>query len=76
MYNTAVAAGVKAKDRTEPQRFAMIVQSTYAFLSAFIHDDEAAIEGLDMGRAEAVLALGTVAGILHRLARAKSAVTP
>ena len=63
----ALAKG--STQRTEPERFAMAVQSTYAWLSSYIHDDSEAIKGLDMGRAEAVMALGTVAGMLHRTAR-------
>ncbi|HEV2343435.1 MAG TPA: hypothetical protein VGS97_05025 [Actinocrinis sp.] len=70
-YKEATAAGVKPKDRTEVQRFAMVVQSTYAWLSSYIHDDEEVIKGLDMDRAEAVQALGNVAGLLYRMGRDK-----
>lgn len=69
-----VAEPKKAKERNLNERFAMVVQNLYSWLSSFEHDDEDAIKGLVMDPAEANMALAEVAGLLHRLARDRAAV--
>jgi hypothetical protein len=58
----------KARDRSVLERWVLTVEDTYSLLSAFIHDDEEAIEGASLDRALAVNLLGDVAGKVHRLA--------
>ncbi|WP_149264394.1 hypothetical protein [Actinomadura sp. K4S16] len=71
-YETQTAAATartkKPRERSTLERWALMVEDTYALLSAFIHDDEEAIAGASLDRAMAVDLLGDVAGKVHRLA--------
>jgi hypothetical protein len=75
VYSAACQEPDKGK-HTESQRYALVVQGMFNWLTTFIHDDKESIEGVDMDREQAVQAYGTIAGILHRLAREKASVTP
>jgi hypothetical protein len=79
-YNTFSVNGAALESaraqRTEAQRCAIVVQGMFNWLTTFIHDDEESIKDVDVDREQAVQALGTIAGILHRLAREKATVSP
>ncbi|EST17912.1 hypothetical protein [Streptomyces roseochromogenus] len=58
----------KSRDRSVLERWMLEVEDIYSHLSAFIHDDEEAIAGAALDRAQAVELLANVAGKVHRLA--------
>ncbi|MGW7529098.1 hypothetical protein [Streptomyces sp. NPDC054783] len=58
----------KSRDRSVSERWMLEVEDTYSHLSAFIHDNEEAIAGAALDRAQAVELLANVAGKVHRLA--------
>jgi hypothetical protein len=64
-----------ARQRTEAERFAIVVQALYSWLSAYIHDDDESVRGCEMDRPAAIWALAAVAGLLHRAARRNAAET-
>jgi hypothetical protein len=66
LYNQALSK--KAKDRTQEERWAMLIQSAYALFSGAPHDDEGTTEHFQWTRADAVAAAATSAGLLARLA--------
>lgn len=60
------AVNKKADDRTQEERWAVLVQSAYALFSGAPHDDEGSSEHFTWTRADAVAAVATAAGLLAR----------
>ncbi|WP_127357252.1 hypothetical protein [Actinacidiphila soli] len=61
------AVNKKAKERTQEERWAMLIQNAYALFSGAPHDDEGTTEHFAWTRADAVAAVATAAGLLTRL---------
>ena len=57
-----------ARLRSVHERWVLLIENAYSMLSAFIHEDDAAIEGAEIDRPLAVAMLAQVAGMLARLA--------
>lgn len=66
-YKSAMAK--KPTERSGPERFAVYVQGLYSWLSAYVHDDNEEIEGIELDYGTATSALASVAGLLHQMAR-------
>jgi hypothetical protein len=63
----ATAWNKKPDDRTQDERWAMLIQSAFALFSGAPHDDQGTTEHFEWSRADAVAALATAAGLLARL---------
>jgi hypothetical protein len=55
-------------ERSKDERWALVVEARFSWLSAFEHDDHEAIKGCTMDRSEALDVLYEVAGKVQRLA--------
>ncbi|MGH3261676.1 MAG: hypothetical protein ACRDNS_06755, partial [Trebonia sp.] len=62
------AASKAARARSVYERWVMTVETAYSELSAFIHEDDAAVAGAEIDRPLAVALLAQVAGMVARLA--------
>ncbi|QMU67238.1 hypothetical protein [Streptacidiphilus sp. P02-A3a] len=68
IYNRVMNRGSKAKERTQEERWAVLIQSAYQLFSGAPHDDQGTTEHFTWTRADAVAAVATSAGLLARLA--------
>ncbi|MFJ6136539.1 hypothetical protein [Kitasatospora sp. NPDC092286] len=61
------AVGKKAKERTQEERWTMLLQAAYDLFGGAHHDDPGTTEHFTWSRADAVTAIATTAGLLSRL---------
>ncbi|MDY0816083.1 hypothetical protein [Kitasatospora purpeofusca] len=61
------AVNKKAKDRTQDERWTMLLQAAYDLFGGAHHDDPGTTEHFTWSRADAVTAIATTSGLLSRL---------